>query len=442
MSLVSIIMPSLNVVSYIDECLRSAINQTLKDIEVICIDAGSTDGTREVIEKYALTDKRIRLIDSNVKSYGYQVNLGIHEATGEYIGILETDDYVDCEMYERLYDAAKKADADYVRADYDEIFEVDGRTICNAKHIFTDGKKYNVVMSACDIPEVFAQDISIWSGIYRRKFLNGYDIRLNETSGAAFQDIGFKLLTLSYARKIMYIKYSGYRYRMEREGCSSCNNNVLKYAWQEFKRLLHETDILGTNTCKYVLYRMIDIFLCEYNKLLLKELQEGQAGLYEEFVEPYYRCFKNIISDYLDNQIISYEEMTDYQHSNLKPLLENRIEYNKNTLEKLVAIQKYWDGMADKLCNTEVVIVSYGIRGKNALKQLMSRGTNVVAVCDNDESVRQQKVGVLMLSIEDAVKNYRRATYVISNKKYTEVLEKQLVLLGIPKINIILVERS
>ena len=75
MPLVSIIMPSLNVVSYIEECLQSAINQTLKDIEIICIDAGSTDGTREVITKYLLTDKRIRLIDSAVKSYGYQVNL-------------------------------------------------------------------------------------------------------------------------------------------------------------------------------------------------------------------------------------------------------------------------------------------------------------------------------------------------------------------------------
>ena len=123
MPLVSIIMPSLNVAKYIDECLQSAIKQTLKDIEIICIDAGSTDGTREIINKYILTDKRLRVIDSDVKSYGYQVNLGIHEAKGEYIGILETDDYVDSEMYERLYDAAKKSNADYVRADYDEIFE-------------------------------------------------------------------------------------------------------------------------------------------------------------------------------------------------------------------------------------------------------------------------------------------------------------------------------
>lgn len=438
MPLVTIIMPSLNVAKYIDECLQSAINQTLKDIEIICVDAGSTDGTREAINRYVLTDKRVRLIDSPVKSYGYQVNLGINEATGEYIGILETDDYVDCEMYERLYDAAKKVDADYIRADYDEIFEIDEKSICNVKHIFNNEKNYNTIITAGDIPEVFANDINIWSGIYKREFLNSYNIKLNETTGAAFQDIGFKLLTLPYAKKIMYINYSGYRYRVEREGCSSCNCNVLKYAWQEFKRLLYETDILETDTYKYVLYRMIDIFICEHNKLLLQELNEGQAGIYERFVEPYYVWFKDIITNYLSEQTISYREMTDYQCSNLRTLLENHTEYNKNISEKLSAIQKYWDDMADKLYDSEVVIVSYGIRGKDALKQLMIRGTNVVAVCDNNENVRQQKVGVPMFSIDEAVKNYRCAMYVIANKKYTDVLEKQLILLGIPEVNIIL----
>lgn len=438
MPLVSIIMPSLNVAKYIDECLQSSIKQTLKDIEIICIDAGSTDGTREIINKYILTDKRLRVIDSDVKSYGYQVNLGIHEAKGEYIGILETDDYVDSEMYERLYDAAKKSNADYVRADYDEIFETNGKFICNVKHIFKDEKKYNTIMTAGDLPEVFVNDINIWSGIYRKEFLNSYNIKLNETSGAAFQDIGFKLLTLTYAKKIMYINYSCYRYRVEREDCSSCNNNVLKYAWQEFERLLYETDILETDTYKYVLYRMIDVFICEHNKLLLKELNRKQLDIYKGYVEPYYVWFKKIITNYLEKQTISYEEMTDYQRNNLKPLLENQIEYNNNISKKMIATQKYWNNMEDKLSGSEVVIVSYGIRGKNALKELLLRKINVVAICDNNENFRYQNVGVPMFSTEEVTKKYRDAMYVIANKKYSDVLEKQLILLGIPKINIIL----
>ena len=77
---VSVIMPSLNVVGYIEECMDSVINQTLENMEIICIDAGSTDGTWEILNHYKKiygSRKKIRLYNSDVKSYGYQVNLGI-----------------------------------------------------------------------------------------------------------------------------------------------------------------------------------------------------------------------------------------------------------------------------------------------------------------------------------------------------------------------------
>ena len=99
---ISIIMPSLNVKKYITQCIESVLVQTLEDYEVICIDAGSTDGTKEMIEQYASKDNRIKLIKSEVKSYGYQVNMGIELAKGDYIAILETDDYIDGDMYRRL----------------------------------------------------------------------------------------------------------------------------------------------------------------------------------------------------------------------------------------------------------------------------------------------------------------------------------------------------
>ena len=91
---VSVIMPSLNVGKYIRESLTSVCNQTLKEIEIICVDAGSTDGTLEIIKEFAASDKRIKVIHSDKKSYGYQMNVGIHEAQGDYIGIVETDDAV------------------------------------------------------------------------------------------------------------------------------------------------------------------------------------------------------------------------------------------------------------------------------------------------------------------------------------------------------------
>ena len=127
MPLVSVIMPSLNVGNYIEKCLTSVMNQSLKDIEIICIDAGSTDGTLEIIKKYAELDQRIVVISSEVRSYGYQVNLGINSAKGKYIAILETDDYIDSDMYRQLYEVAQRDNLDYVKADFDTIYEYDSK---------------------------------------------------------------------------------------------------------------------------------------------------------------------------------------------------------------------------------------------------------------------------------------------------------------------------
>ena len=101
---VSVILPSLNVKPFIEECVESVINQTLENIEIICVDAGSDDGTLEILEDYANKDSRIKILRSDKRSYGHQMNLGIAAAEGEYVGILETDDYVEEDMYESLYE--------------------------------------------------------------------------------------------------------------------------------------------------------------------------------------------------------------------------------------------------------------------------------------------------------------------------------------------------
>ena len=85
---VSVLMPSLNVVRYIRECMESVISQTMEEMEILCIDAGSTDGTLEILEEYVRKDRRVRLIKADKKSYGYQMNLGLKEALGEYIVVV------------------------------------------------------------------------------------------------------------------------------------------------------------------------------------------------------------------------------------------------------------------------------------------------------------------------------------------------------------------
>lgn len=105
---ISVLVPCYNVEKYLDECLISIANQTLSDIEIICINDGSTDGTLNVIKKYAKADKRFVVIDKENEGYGKTMNRGLDAATGEYVAIVESDDWIEPHAFETLYKGAKK----------------------------------------------------------------------------------------------------------------------------------------------------------------------------------------------------------------------------------------------------------------------------------------------------------------------------------------------
>lgn len=124
---VAVIIPSLNSARYIDECIQSVQNQSLKDLQILCVDAKSEDGTLEILAHYAKNDDRIQIILSDKKSYGYQMNLGIKAAKAEYIGIVESDDYIKARMYEELYSLAKAKDCEVVKSDMLDFVDGDVR---------------------------------------------------------------------------------------------------------------------------------------------------------------------------------------------------------------------------------------------------------------------------------------------------------------------------
>ena len=97
---VSILMPACNVEKFLRECMDSVVGQTLKDIEIICIDDGSKDSTGDILDDYAEQDERVKVIHKPNSGYGHSMNVGLQHATGEYIGIIETDDFADLDMFE------------------------------------------------------------------------------------------------------------------------------------------------------------------------------------------------------------------------------------------------------------------------------------------------------------------------------------------------------
>ena len=107
---VSVVIPVYNVERYLRQCLDSVINQTLKEIEIIIVNDGSKDSSLSIIKEYAAADNRITVIDKPNGGYGESMNRGFDKATGEYIGIIESDDYAELDMFEKLYATACEHD--------------------------------------------------------------------------------------------------------------------------------------------------------------------------------------------------------------------------------------------------------------------------------------------------------------------------------------------
>ena len=115
---VSVVVPVFNVETYLPQCLDSILSQTLEDIEVICVNDGSTDNSLKILREYSLKDKRIKIIDKDNAGYGHTINIGMDMAKGEYIAIVESDDYILHDMLETLYLTADENNLDFVKSDY------------------------------------------------------------------------------------------------------------------------------------------------------------------------------------------------------------------------------------------------------------------------------------------------------------------------------------
>ena len=288
-------MPSLNVAPYIRECIESAINQTLKDIEIICVDAGSTDGTLEILEEYAREDSRVKILKSGKKSYGYQMNLGLDASTGTYIGILETDDWIEPDMYETLWNTAVEHNADLVKSNY--YWYTTKQGICNEPFENLKNCPYNKVFSAEDSYGLLDSTPSIWSGIYSREMLTSYGVRFNETPGASFQDTSFHFMVAAVAQRCMLLDQYFLHYRRDNDtssvhsaGKEFCIPNEVHYI-EKFLNAhpaVREKIIFYFQHFKYEKYRwnytrMNQASQYEFLKLMYQEFSQAQEeGLLRE----------------------------------------------------------------------------------------------------------------------------------------------------------------
>lgn len=210
---VSVLVPIYNVEQFLPECLDSLVNQTLKEIEIICINDGSKDDSLKIIKSYAKKDKRIVIIDKKNSGYGDSMNQGLKKAIGEYIGIVESDDFIDTEAFSELYRIAKKHDVDVVKANFYEYYgEIKKDDAVSNMFLLDQTEK---VIDPRKHREIFYQPPCIWAAIYKNSFLKENGIDFLPTPGAAYQDAGFNFKVWSVARKAYFIKRAFLHYRQD-----------------------------------------------------------------------------------------------------------------------------------------------------------------------------------------------------------------------------------
>ena len=432
---VSVIIPCLNSVKYIRETMESVVNQTLRDIEILVVDAGSTDGTLDVLHEYADSDERVRIIHSDRKSTGYQCNVGMDASSGEYIGFVETDDYIALTMYEELYAIIMEEKVDYVKSDFEMFADTSvGRVFVRYRPLCPENRGlYNKIISIVDCPELILRDVNIWNGLYAKNFIERKRIKQNETPGAAFQDIGFVLQTLIHAEKVIYIDRSHYRYRRDNTGSSVYNKNTCDFITWELEyvmRCLADASFEPFRLCCPMIYaRLFEMF--SYN-LGIIYLGSGETS---RKIQNRILRFKGIFQE-------AYDSMDDaariwvnpVSYIKIKLLLDDSSQFYQRLRQQTEYDQKLLCDFIRYLNQQSTILIfGAGEIGGAVFCYLLRCGIDVVGFCDNNTSRwGESYMGRMIFSPTDAARQYPEGAFVISlADDYILGIKSQLMKFGI-----------
>ena len=248
--IVSVIVPIYNVEKYLDQALSSLESQHGANLEIICVNDGSTDSSLDIIRRHADSDPRYLVCDRANSGYGSGCNYGIDQARGAWIAILEPDDWIEGEMFGDMLAFASSFDEipDIIKTPYTRIWLPDTpdekRYRCSYKGRVKPATQPFTIEAA---PHLVRHHPSIWSAIYRRDFLVDNGIRFHEIPGAGWADNPFLMDTLLRAERIVYLDREYYCYREtppEKEAASFARNPALPFdRWQDMTDIMEELHV-------------------------------------------------------------------------------------------------------------------------------------------------------------------------------------------------------
>ena len=269
--LISVIIPVYNVEAYLEECIESLRNQSLKEIEMIFINDGSRDNSLSILEKYKKIDKRIKIINQTNSGPSNARNRGLQIAKGEYISFIDSDDWIDLEMFKEMYDNAKTNNSDVV--------------ICDMKMIGEDNELYikgmqdnRKIFNKKEVREIIytsllsnSQFNSMANKIYRKEIIKNNNIKLDSKIFYA-EDWLLNMEFFKYCTKVTYINKCFYFYRRGHESSSSGYKDdtfekVGLWIYRKRKQYAKKLD-LNTYLAVYDLYKVtIHCIISEFRRI-------------------------------------------------------------------------------------------------------------------------------------------------------------------------------
>ena len=221
---VSVIVPVYNVEKYISKCLDTLVNQTLDDIEIIIVNDGSKDKSKEIIKKYEMQYlEKIKYYEKENGGLSDARNYGMKYANGEYIAFLDSDDYVELDMYEKMYEIAKKENSDMVECNF--IWEYPNKTRDDIGEIYNNKKEM--------IEKI---RVVAWNKLIKKEIVE--KSKVSFPVGFRYEDVEFTYKLIPYLKKVSFIKKTLVHYIQRENSISNMQNEKTKEIFEVLDNVL------------------------------------------------------------------------------------------------------------------------------------------------------------------------------------------------------------
>ena len=321
--IISIIVPVYNVESYLERCIESILNQSFKEFELILVNDGSTDGCKDICNEYKTKDKRIKVIHKENGGLSSARNAGLDIARGKYIGFVDSDDFINKDMYKILFDTIQANNSDMVICDYYKVNEDDINKFrnlkCNCENIKI--KNLNNLESIDNLFLTGEKFIFAWNKLYKRELFN--DLRYEK--GRIYEDEYLAHRILYKCNKVSIIEAKIYYY-VQRKG-SLINSPFTVRRFDKVYAIKDRVDFLRekklTNLEDKAEKTFIDYFVWNYF-VAYQRLENIESEL-----KILKKMFNRVFFKSLDNKFISLKEKLTLVLLYLSSKLYNKLILNR-----------------------------------------------------------------------------------------------------------------